>query len=223
MAPQQQENELRAAGDRIEALMGELAGSSPVVKAKAEELVRLLMGLYGAGLERILAVIDEVGEVGEVGEVTDAGAAGDPATRIFARLAADDLVSSLLVLHDLHPLDLEVRVGRALDQVRPYLKSHGGNVALLGVDDGVVRLRLEGSCHSCPSSTITMKLAIEKAIEEAAPEITRIDVEGVAEPGAVYPTGGPPELVQLVCLGASGGTPAVSAGGQKEIVARETA
>ena len=78
---------------------------------------------------------------------------------------------ALLILHGLHPLDVETRIARALDRVRPYLGSHGGDVKLLGVTDGVVHLRLEGSCHGCPSSTVTMKLAIEKAIEEAAPEV----------------------------------------------------
>jgi Fe-S cluster biogenesis protein NfuA len=179
-ADKQVENELRAAGDRIEVLMGELAVLSPAVQVKAEELVRLLMQLYGAGLDRILSIVDE------------AGAAAGP---VFARLATDDLVSSLLVLHDLHPLDLDFRVERALDHVRPYLESHGGNVKLLGIEDNVVRLRLEGSCKSCPSSTITMKLAVEKAIEEAAPEITQIDVEGIAVPGD--PATPPPTLVQL--------------------------
>jgi Fe-S cluster biogenesis protein NfuA len=133
-----QDNELRAAGDRIEALMGELAAASPAVQGKAEELVRLLMQLYGAGLDRILTVVDDAGQ-----------AAAGP---IFASLAADDLVASLMILHDLHPLDLETRVARALDHVRPYLGSHGGDVKLLSVEEGVVLLRLEGSCQGCPSS-----------------------------------------------------------------------
>ncbi len=158
------ETQLRRAGDRIEALLGELAAAGPAVRGKAEELVQSLMRLYGAGLERILTVLD------------DAGPAAIP---VFARLAEDELVASLLVLHDLHPLDLETRVARALDHVRPYLGSHGGGVELLGVVDGVVRLRLEGSCDGCPSSAVTMKLAIERAIEEAAPEIAGIEVEGL--------------------------------------------
>jgi Fe-S cluster biogenesis protein NfuA len=156
--------DLRAAGDRIETLLGELATQGPAVQARTEELVELLTRLYGAGLERILAGIDEAGE-----------AAGP----IFARLAADDLVATLMVLHDLHPLDLEHRVGRALDQVRPYLGSHGGDVELLGIEGGVVRLRLVGTCQNCPSSNVTKKLAIEKAIGEAAPEIFRVEIEGV--------------------------------------------
>jgi Fe-S cluster biogenesis protein NfuA len=171
------DRDLRAAADRIEALLQELGAlGDPHARAKAEELVRLLMRLYGAGLNRILEMVHE--EIGESGENGESGAAA--ADRFFDRLADDGLVSSLLVLHGLHPLDLEARVLRALDRVRPYLGSHGGDVTLLGVEEGIVRLRLEGSCHGCPSSTVTMKLAVERAIEEAAPEIGGIEVEGVA-------------------------------------------
>jgi Fe-S cluster biogenesis protein NfuA/nitrite reductase/ring-hydroxylating ferredoxin subunit len=159
---------LRAAGDRIERLLQELGTvADPRVRANAEELVRLLMELYGSALARVLEIIDDTGS----------------ADTIFERLAADDLVASLLVLHGLHPLNVETRIVHALDRVRPYLGSHGGDVKLLGVNEGVVYLRLEGSCHGCPSSTVTMKLAIEKAIEEAAPEVVRIEVEG-ANPSA---------------------------------------
>ena len=162
-ASNSQGNNLRAAGDRIESLLQELGTvADPRIREKAEELVRLLMELYGSALVRVLEIVDDTGS----------------ADAIFDRLAADDLVASLLVLHGLHPLNVETRIARALDRVRPYLGSHGGDVKLLGVKDGVVHLRLEGSCHGCPSSTVTMKLAIEKAIEEAAPEVVRIEVEG---------------------------------------------
>ena len=160
---------LRAAGDRIDGLLQELGTvADPRVRANAEELVRLLMELYGSALARILEIVDDTG----------------PAIEIYDRLAADDLVASLLVLHGLHPLNVETRITHALDRVRPYLGSHGGDVKLLGVTDGVVRLRLEGSCHGCPSSTATMKLAIEKAIAEAAPEMARIEVEGTNQFGS---------------------------------------
>jgi Fe-S cluster biogenesis protein NfuA len=160
------ERDLRSAADRIEALLAELAAlGDPLARAKAQDLVRLLMSLYGGGLERILEIVWEEG-----------GAAAD---RCFERLADDALVSSLLVLHGLHPLDLPTRLERALDGVRPYLASHGGAVTLLGVEEGRVRLRLEGSCHGCPSSAVTMKTAIERALCDAAPEIAGIDLEGV--------------------------------------------
>jgi len=82
-----------------------------------------------------------------------------------------------LLLYGLHPLDLESRVGQALEKVRPYLHSHGGNIELLGLTDGIVRLRLHGSCHGCPSSAQTLKQTIEEAIFEIAPDVTAIEVE----------------------------------------------
>jgi Fe-S cluster biogenesis protein NfuA len=186
-----EDRKTRAVGDRIEALLAELRTiTDPRARTTAEELVRLLLELYGGGLERMMEIVDESPLGGE----------------LFSRFAADDLVASLLLLHGLHPEDIESRVGRALDSVRPYLASHGGNVSLLGIEDGVVRLRLEGTCNGCSSSTVTMKLAIEKAIEEAAPEVTKIEVEGVvekAEPKAA--AGGLVQIgaqgKELICLG----------------------
>ncbi len=112
----------------------------------AEELVGLLVGLYGDGLGQIVAVLRERAR---------------PGAAMLAKLADDPLVESLLLLHDLHPLDVDARIQRALDRVRPYLGSHAGGVEYLGVADGVARLRLEGSCHGCPSSTVTVQLAIK--------------------------------------------------------------
>jgi Fe-S cluster biogenesis protein NfuA/nitrite reductase/ring-hydroxylating ferredoxin subunit len=152
--------DLRAVGSRIEELLGQIrATGDPGTAELAEEVVRLVVELYGAGLERTVEL------------------AGPQA---LDRLVEDELVASLLVLHDLHPKDTQTRVVEALDQVRPYLGSHAGGVELLGVDtDGVVHLRLEGSCDGCPSSTMTVKLAIERAIEEAAPEVTAVEVENL--------------------------------------------
>jgi Fe-S cluster biogenesis protein NfuA/nitrite reductase/ring-hydroxylating ferredoxin subunit len=152
--------DLRAVGSRIEELLGQIrAAGDPGTAEVAEEVVRLVVELYGAGLERAVEL------------------AGPQA---MERFVEDELVASLLVLHSLHPKDTETRVVEALDQVRPYLGSHAGGVELLGVDPaGVVHLRLEGSCDGCPSSTMTVKLAIERAIEEAAPEVTAVEVENL--------------------------------------------
>lgn len=176
---------LRAVGDRIEAMLAELKTiTDPRARRTAEELVRLLLELYGGGIERMMEIVDESPLGGE----------------LFARFAADDLVASLLLLHGLHPEDAEVRIARALDRVRPFLASHGGGVTVLGIQDGVIRLRLEGSCHGCQSSTVTMKLAIEKAIEEAAPDLIGIEVEGVADAAAPVAAGGE-GLVQIGQIG----------------------
>jgi len=135
------------------------------------------MDLHGAGIERMMEIAFEAGAAN--GELID-------------RFADDDLVASLLLLHGLHPLDIETRVAQALDKVRPYLRSHGGNVELLGISEGVVSLKLQGSCNGCASSAMTLKLAIEEAIYQAAPDVTALEVEGV-----VAQQRPPAELVQL--------------------------
>jgi Fe-S cluster biogenesis protein NfuA len=161
--------------ERIEALVQAIERSADAAtRADAQELMQAVLDLHGAGLARILEQLAEAGEAGSI--VVDA-------------LVRDDLVGSLLLLHGLHPLDLATRAERALDTVRPYLRSHGGEVALLGVTDGVVRLRLQGSCHGCPSSAETMKTSIEQAIANAAPDAVAIEVEGIAESTTRPPSG----------------------------------
>ena len=102
------------------------------------------------------------------------GDIGRAAPGIAERFAADELVASLLLVHGLHPHGVERRIEDALDGVRPYLGSHGGDVTLLEVTDvadAVVRLQFTGSCKSCPSSAVTLELAVEDAVRAAAPEI----------------------------------------------------
>jgi Fe-S cluster biogenesis protein NfuA/nitrite reductase/ring-hydroxylating ferredoxin subunit len=163
----------RAAGERIDTLIAASAVGGAVARERAEELVRLVADLYGAGLERLLDLVHEHGQLTD--EVLDA-------------LAGDDLVAGLLLVHGLHPYDVHTRIEHALTGVRPYLGSHGGDVQLIGVtDDGVVRLRMLGSCDGCPSSSVTLKLAVQGAIEAAAPEVTAIEVEEPAATGPVIP------------------------------------
>jgi nitrite reductase/ring-hydroxylating ferredoxin subunit len=71
------------------------------------------------------------------------------------------------------------------------MESHGGNIELLGFEDGVVKLRLEGSCKSCRASSSTLELAVRQALQDAAPDLLGMDVEGVVEeeiPGIPLPT-----------------------------------
>ena len=162
---------VRSAGARVEELLDGLRAGPPSAALAAEELVGLLVGLYGGGLAAIVELLREQGEAG---------------TAALAAMADDPRIEGLLLLHDLHPLDVDARIQQALDRVRPYLGSHAGGVQYLGVADGVARLRLEGSCDGCPSSTVTVELAIRGAVEDAAPEVTEVVVEGVAavpEPG----------------------------------------
>src|ERR1700682_5232189 len=159
-----EENALwRTAGDRIQTLLDASAAGGPVARERAQQLVREVTDLYGAGLERML----------QIAVVAD--------WRLVEKFVDDDLVASLLLVHGLPPHGVERRVADALDTVRPYLGSHGGDVHLLEVADDVVRLQFSGSCKSCPSSSVTLELAVEDAVRAAAPEIVSIEVVA-AEP-----------------------------------------
>jgi Fe-S cluster biogenesis protein NfuA/nitrite reductase/ring-hydroxylating ferredoxin subunit len=161
---------------RVQELTGRLEDLEPGGgRELAEELTGAVVQMYGAGLERIVELIE------------------DEETR--GRLAADELVAGLLMIHDLYPVSLEERVTQALDSVRPYMESHGGNIELLGFEDGVVKLRLEGSCKSCRASSSTLELAVRQALQEAAPDLLGMDVEGVVEEDEAGITGTPLPLV----------------------------
>ena len=97
-------------------------------------------------------------------------------------MISDNIVRGLLLIHGLHPFSLETRLRQALDKVRPYMASHGGNVEILSLENDVARLHLQGSCEGCPSSAVTMELAIRQAIEEACPDLQGFEVEGAVEP-----------------------------------------
>jgi Fe-S cluster biogenesis protein NfuA/nitrite reductase/ring-hydroxylating ferredoxin subunit len=153
--------------ERVEELTARLeAVRDPHARAVADELVASVIQLYGAGLERIVAALD---------------APGASAADARAALVEDGIVASLLLIHDLYPVDLETRVREALDSVRPYMESHGGDVEILSVRDGVARLRLVGHCDGCPASESTLELAIKRALEETAPDLDGLEVEGVSD------------------------------------------
>jgi hypothetical protein len=132
----------QAAGDRVETILGKLAEADPKVGELAEELVTCLVQLYGAGLATIMQVVSED-------------------QRLQALLIADPLVESLLLLHDLHPLDTQARIRRALGRLGP-------GAEFLGIDEeGVVEVKLGGGC----GSTVA---AVEQVVAAAAPETTGV-------------------------------------------------
>lgn len=180
---------LQEAGERIDTLLTASAAGGLVAQERAEDLVRTVVDLYGAGLTRLLDALFDAGRLDQA--ALDA-------------LTGDALVSGLLLVHGLHPDDLGTRVARALDEVRPYLGSHGGDVELVDIStDGVVRLRLKGSCDGCASSAATLELAVEGAVRDAAPEVTSIEVE-------------PPTVTAVIPVSSlrvrTGASPAVTAG-----------
>jgi Fe-S cluster biogenesis protein NfuA len=153
--------------DRVQRLSAQVdALEDARARELAEELVGAVVAMYGDGLRRVIEVIESA---------RDAGAT------ILDELAQDGAVASLLLIHDLYPVSLHERVIEALDTVRPYMESHGGNVELLGIDDGVARLALTGTCHGCAASEATLELAIKQALEEHAPDLVGLEVQGVTK------------------------------------------
>lgn len=151
--------------ERVEGLLDQLESvADPAARDVGLEAVQAVLELYGAGLERIL------------GRIGNSHATG---------LINDELVEHLLLLHGLHPVSVEQRVRAALDGVRPYLGSHGGDVELVRVSDGVAVVRMQGSCEGCPASAMTLKLAIEDAVLKGVPDVERVEAQdGTAGPAA---------------------------------------
>lgn len=171
----EQVRERVAAVEEMLALVEELPEGP---RETALDTVQVLVELYGEALARLLHGSGRIR--GGNGHAAAAGSSGDgagPGGDLLALAREDELLSHLMVLHGLHPADAAARVEEALEEVRPLLASHGGNVALAGVEDGVARVRLEGSCGGCQSSAATVRQTVEQAILARAPEIERVETE----------------------------------------------
>ena len=152
---------------RIGGLVQEMESiADPAVRAATKGLVQSLMDLHGAALEKALDIVAE---------------AGEPGMSIIDQLGRDSLVSSVLILYGLHPEDLESRVVRAVDRVRPQLRKQGCEVELLGVNAGAIRLRVETGSHTCGSTLKTVQAALEGAMYDAAPDFVSLVIEGLDE------------------------------------------
>jgi Fe-S cluster biogenesis protein NfuA len=170
---------------RIGRLVQEIESiADPAVRAATKDLVQSLMDLHGAALEKALEIVAETGE---------------PGLTIIDRLGRDSLVSSVLILYGLHPEDLETRVVKAVDKVRPQMRKQGCEVELLGVNDGAITLRVETGSHTCGSTGKTLQATLEGAMYDAAPDLISLVIEGFEE----KPASGFVALDQL--LGGSAG------------------
>lgn len=151
------------------------------VRRLADELAGALVAMYGEGLERILAAVPP---------------------ELARELAEDGVVGSLMLMHGLSPVPLEERVHAALDGVRPYLRSHEGDVEVVSLADGVLWLKLLGSCNGCGASAATLEVAIEDALAAAAPDLLGLEVAGVVAPRTVTPKTASPDVDWVVLGGA---------------------
>ncbi len=160
-------HEFHIRSERIEQLAAKLEqAADPELHATATELLQCVMELHGTGLDRIMQAVSEA----------------DEAEAITHQLLDDNLISSLLLLHNLHPHDLPTRVTAALEKVRPQLEAQSCAAELADIQHGVVSLRLLHHGGGCHSTANTMAAALEDAITEAAPDAERITVETVESP-----------------------------------------
>jgi Fe-S cluster biogenesis protein NfuA len=150
---------------RIGELVGALENiSDDESRASAKTLVQLLLDLHSVGLERVMEIVAGNGD------------AGQP---IIDHLGHDPLVSSLLVLYGLHPLDVESRVIQAVEKIQPRVRKGGGELELVGFEGGVVRVRVQITGHACGSTAKTLKSMVEEALYEAAPDMNTFVIEGL--------------------------------------------
>lgn len=161
-----------ACGDRIELLLEAMAAAGPVMRERAEELVRQVVELYGAGLERVLELAHDHGKL------------DDP---MLDALAGDDLVASLLIVHGLHPYGVAERVERALVDLRVAFEASGAQVRLVEVtEDVVVRVSVRGG-QGCGASASALSPQVEEAVRAAAPEVEGVVVEEESAPSGLIP------------------------------------
>jgi Fe-S cluster biogenesis protein NfuA len=147
---------------QLGALVGELdvlPGNSG--QGTARELVQLLLEIHSSGLERIMEIIDESGEPGE---------------GIILRVGQDPIVRHLLLLHSLHPEDLEIRVLKAINLAGPRLRKHNSELELLSIQDGAVQVRVRTSGHVCGSTGKTVQSIVEESMYDLAPDLASLEI-----------------------------------------------
>ncbi|MFJ8487138.1 NifU family protein [Streptomyces sp. NPDC094038] len=146
---------------RLDGLLESLESAPGPIGGSAVEAVRLLTEVYGEALARVLDHTDPP---------------------LAARLAGDELLDHLMVLHDIHPEPPELRAARAVERLRPAVRERGGDVEWAGVEGEVGRVRLAkgGGCGSgCGGGTTEVTDAVREAVLAAAPELA--DVQPVPE------------------------------------------
>ena len=165
MTPAAEEDDVKQAARRIETLIGALERDpDQPASGSARELVALVLDLHALGLARLMATLMQAG-----------GSAS-----IVARLLDDDHVRAMLLLHGLHPEDMETRIRRAVERLRPHLGVHGLRLDVLEIAAGAVRLRLQAGEAGIKAPLVwTLPGEIESAIVEAAPDVERVLIEGL--------------------------------------------
>jgi hypothetical protein len=153
---------------RIDALLSELENvPGSAAREPARELIEIVLDLHALALARIMAA-----------------AASSDDRRLLSSLAEDAQIKAVLVLHGLHPEEVEVRVRKAVDRLRAHLGAQGMRVELAEISAATVRLRVYGDAEGKRA----WRAEIEQTLMDAAPDLEAIIIEGLDEMPAVQMT-----------------------------------
>ena len=150
---------------RVDDAVAALEGLDPAARTVAEELKEAVEAIHRAGLVTMVRAMR----------------ADDGARAVLFELIDDPAVRLLLSLHGIIRPDPITHAGQVLDSVRPQLHSHGGDVSLVGIEDGTAFVRLEGACNGCSMSSVTLRNLVEEALVQGVPSISAVEVVA-AEP-----------------------------------------
>jgi hypothetical protein len=154
-------DQIDAAADQVEKLLNGFSDHES--RAKAQELVRVMMELYGTALGSILEIVRQ---------------SGDSKEWLFDRLAEDKLIASLMLVHGLHPVDAETRIRRALSRIERFVETH--RLVFGGLVDGTAKVRVEPENGAQGGPPTALAGEIERAIRQSAPEVERVEIAGAA-------------------------------------------
>ncbi len=159
-APRGDEPEFEKLAKRVDDALRALAGLDPMSRAIAEEVKASVEAVHRAGLVSIVRRLK-----------------ADDATReALFELVDDPVVHLLLSLHEIVRPDPMTLANRVLVEVRPQLQSHGGDVALVRIEDGTAFVRLEGACNGCSMSSVTLRNLVESALTAGVPGVSAVEV-----------------------------------------------
>ncbi|HTY29451.1 MAG TPA: NifU family protein [Mycobacterium sp.] len=145
---------------RVDDAVAALAGLDPDARAVAEELKAAVEAIHRAGLVTMVRRMR----------------ADDGARAALFDLVDDPTVHLLLSLHGIVRPDPVTQANRLLASVRPQLHSHGGDVTLVRVEDGIAYVRLEGACNGCSMSSVTLRNLVEESLVQGVPSILSVEV-----------------------------------------------
>lgn len=178
-----QADPLETLAQRVDRAMAEVRTLDDDARGKATELKQAVEAFHKAGLTMIIQRLK-----------------ADPRGKeLLFELVDEPLIYALFAMHELVHADPVTRVARVLEQVRPYMQSHGGDVELVDVHGDTVFVRLHGACNGCSLSAVTLREGVEQAILSQIPAIRTV---------AVLPTEPGPALISPDTVGVHGVDPA---------------